>query len=49
MTRDEIITKAHDLIAPILGDAKGSKLIETVFRLDGVSDVRDLRPLLQRS
>src|SRR6266852_4749991 len=49
MTRDEIITKAHDLIAPILGDAKGSKLIETVFRLDAVSDVRDLRPLLQRS
>jgi len=49
MTRDEIIAKANDLIAPILGDAKSSKLIETVFRLEAVSDVRELRPLLQRS
>jgi 2-methylcitrate dehydratase PrpD len=49
MTRDEIITKANDLITPILGAAKSSKLIETVFRLETVSDIRELRPLLQRS
>jgi 2-methylcitrate dehydratase PrpD len=49
MTRDEIITKATDLIAPILGVANCSKLIEQVFRLETVSDIRELRPLLQRS
>jgi 2-methylcitrate dehydratase PrpD len=49
MTRDEIITKANDLITPILGAAKSSKLIETVFGLETVSDIRELRPLLQRS
>ena len=49
MTRDEIITKASDLMTPILGAAKSSKLIQTVFGLEAVSDVRQLRPLLQRS
>jgi hypothetical protein len=49
MTHDEIITKAPDLIAPILGVASCSKLIEKVFRLETVSDIRELRPLLQRS
>src|SRR5882757_6644926 len=48
MTRDEIITKASDLMTPILGAAKSSKLIQTVFGLEAVSDVRQLRPLLQR-
>jgi 2-methylcitrate dehydratase PrpD len=49
MTRDEIITKASDLMTPILGVAKSSKLIQTVFGLEAVSDVRQLRSLLQRS
>jgi len=49
MTREEIVAKATDLIAPILGAAKCSSLIEKVFRLETVSDVRELRPLLQRS
>jgi len=49
MTRDEIITKANDLMTPILGAAKSSKVIETVVRLEAVSDIRELRPLLQRS
>lgn len=48
MTREEVIAKATDLITPILGDAKTSKLIETVFRLEAISDVRELRRLLQR-
>jgi 2-methylcitrate dehydratase PrpD len=49
MTRDEIITKANDLMTPVLGAAKSSKLIETVLRLEAVSDIRELRPLLQHS
>src|SRR5712675_2820130 len=48
MTRGEIVTKASDLMTPILGAAKSSKLIQTVFGLEAVSDVRQLRPLLQR-
>ena len=49
MTSYEIVTKASDLMTPILGAAKSSKLIQTVFGLEAVSDVRQLRPLLQRS
>jgi 2-methylcitrate dehydratase PrpD len=49
MTREEIVAKATDLIAPILGTASCSSLIETVFRLEAVNDIRELQPLLQRS
>lgn len=49
MTRDEIVEKATDLITPVLGAGKCSSLIEKVFRLETVTDVRELRPLLQRS
>ena len=49
MTRDEIIAKASDLITPILGSAKCSQLIEKIFHLEGVKDIRELRPLLQRN
>jgi 2-methylcitrate dehydratase PrpD len=48
MTREEITAKASDLITPILGAAKCSSLIEKVFHLESVSDIRELRPLLQR-
>jgi 2-methylcitrate dehydratase PrpD len=49
MTRDEVVAKARDLIAPILGTATSSSLIEKVLHLEAVSDIRELRPLLQRS
>ena len=49
MTRDEIIAKATDLIVPVLGASKCAKLISKVFGLETVSDVRELRPLLQLS
>jgi 2-methylcitrate dehydratase PrpD len=48
MTRDEIIAKASDLIKPVLGAAKFSSLIEKVFHLESVNNIRELRPLLQR-
>ena len=47
MTRDEVVAKARELIAPVLGAAACSSLIERVLALDTVKDVRDLRPLLQ--
>jgi len=49
MTRAEVITKATDLIAPILGKAKCAELVEKIFHLESVGDTRELRPLLQRN
>ena len=48
MSRVEVIDKARDLIAPILGRETAERLIETVFAIEAVTDVRMLRPLLQR-
>ncbi|HKW62741.1 MAG TPA: MmgE/PrpD family protein [Candidatus Acidoferrum sp.] len=49
MTRDEVIAKASELITPVLGAAKCSSLIDRVFHLESVSDIRELRPLLQHN
>jgi 2-methylcitrate dehydratase PrpD len=48
MPRDEVAAKVRDLTAPVLGAARAARLIETVWALDTVKDVRSLRPLLQR-
>jgi 2-methylcitrate dehydratase PrpD len=47
MTRDEVVAKARELMTPVLGAEKCSKLIERVLGLDNVKDIRELRPLLQ--
>jgi 2-methylcitrate dehydratase PrpD len=49
MSKDEIVAKARDLITPVLGAETCTKLIERVFALEQVKDVRELRPLLQRA
>ena len=49
MPRAEVAAKARDLMAPRLGKAKSAKLIDTVLALERVKNVRQLRPLLQRS
>ena len=49
MTREEVIAKTRDLITPVLGGAQCSSLIEKVFHLEGASDIRELRPLLERN
>ncbi|HWO35075.1 MAG TPA: hypothetical protein VNO32_40300, partial [Candidatus Acidoferrum sp.] len=48
MPREEVVAKARDLMAPVLGAAACSKLIERMLELDKVKDIRQLRPLLQR-
>src|SRR5260221_979590 len=48
MTTEEIVAKARDLIAPILGTAQCASLIERVLNVEQVKDMRKLRPLLQR-
>ena len=47
MSREEVIAKARDLVTPVLGAPKSAKLIETVFSLENLKSIRDLRPLIQ--
>jgi 2-methylcitrate dehydratase PrpD len=47
MTRAEVIAKARDLITPVLGAAKGTKLIERILDVESMTSIRELRPLLQ--
>lgn len=47
MNRAEVIEKATDLITPVLGREASNRLIETVFAIETVTDVRSLRRLLQ--
>lgn len=49
MTRDEVIAKSRDLMAPVLGAAVCKNLIDRVLTLERVRNVRELRPLLQRA
>ena len=47
MTRAEVIDKARDLIAPVLGREISGRLIETIFKIEDTPDIRSLRPMLQ--
>jgi hypothetical protein len=49
MSREEVVDKVRDLIAPVLGLQTCDKLIGTVLSLEKVKNIRELRPLLQRS
>lgn len=48
MARAEVIEKAGDLTEPVLGRDNSRRLIETVFAIETVTDIRSLRRLLQR-
>ena len=47
MPRAEVVAKCRDLITPVLGAPKCAALIERVLALESVTNVRDLRDLLQ--
>ncbi|MGA7794734.1 MAG: MmgE/PrpD family protein [Candidatus Acidiferrales bacterium] len=47
MTREEVVKKARELMAPVLGAANTSTLIEKMLGLESVKNIRELRPLLQ--
>jgi 2-methylcitrate dehydratase PrpD len=49
MPRAEVVGKCRDLMAPVLGAAQCDALIEAVLVIERLKDVRDLRPLLQKS
>ena len=46
MTKSEVIDKCVDLIQPVLGDHQTRQLVETIFSLEQVSDIRVLGPML---
>jgi len=49
MSRNEVIDKARDLIAPVLGREQAARLIDVVFDMENQTDIRCLRKLLQRA
>ena len=48
MSQREVVDKARDLIAPVLGAATAQKLIDTLLAIETVTNIRALRALLQR-
>ncbi len=48
MTRDEVISKARDLIVPVLGQQTFDTLAARIFDLEHLRSVRELRPLIQK-
>jgi 2-methylcitrate dehydratase PrpD len=49
MTREEVIDKARDLIAPVVGKDKTEQLVKAVYEIEAVTDIGSLGPLLQRA
>lgn len=49
MGRDEVVAKARDLMESVLGSANSMNLINKLLALETVKDIRELRPLLQRT
>jgi len=47
MPRSEIVSKARDLITPVLGAKKTNALIDQILNIEALKNVRELRPLLQ--
>jgi 2-methylcitrate dehydratase PrpD len=47
MSREEVVAKARELVAPVLGEKVCETLIERVLGLENVEDIRELRPLLR--
>ena len=46
MTTEEVETKCHELLKPVLGEERTEKLIDRIWNLERVGNVRELRPLL---
>jgi 2-methylcitrate dehydratase PrpD len=48
MSREEVADKCRDLLAPVMGRPRTERLIETVWRIERMKNLRALRLLLQR-
>ena len=49
MTREQFVAKCRDLMTPVIGESQSTRLIDRVLDLERIKDVRELRPLLQRT
>ena len=49
MTRDQVVSKARELMSPVLGAPATGKLVDRLLTIETMKSVRDLRPLLQRT
>jgi len=47
MSREEVAAKCRDLFVPVLGKGRAEQLIQAVWAIERVSDIRRLRPLLR--
>lgn len=47
MSHQEVVAKSVDLISPVIGQESCTRLIDCVFRLDEIRDIRDLRKWLR--
>jgi 2-methylcitrate dehydratase PrpD len=47
MTREEVVQKSRELVEPVIGKARCTRLIDGVFALEKLKDVRRLRGLLR--
>ncbi len=46
MTTEEVEEKSRELMTPVLGKKRSEKLINTIWNLERVKNMRELRPLL---
>ena len=49
MTREEVAQKCRDLVEPVLGKENCTNLIDKVFGIEKVKDIRELRSVLQKA
>ncbi len=49
MSHEDIVAKARDLIAPVLGAETFNKLSQKIFEIEKMKSVLELRPLLQKA
>jgi 2-methylcitrate dehydratase PrpD len=47
MSRSEVMEKARDLTAPVLGGDKSKGLVDAVYAIEALTDIRNLQALLQ--
>jgi 2-methylcitrate dehydratase PrpD len=49
MTREEVEKKSRDLLLPVLGEERSQKLIDSIWNLEQIRNMRELRPFLSAS
>lgn len=49
MSTEEVEKKCSELLKPVLGQDRARKLIDTIWNLEAVSNIHELRPLLSVS